>query len=417
MSLAKNISNKQMFLSVANAIRTVTEPKLNISSYKDTDKMVKNLKEYFQTITAPLPQDFYKYTYIGFCLKYLLTNVMKNYNLVCMLQRLDLLSNCKNIVDLGSGPGTFALSYLIWLQEEGKDVKSNVKIYLIDAVQEFLDIFQEFWDQINSYKKKLIKVEKITSFIDGYLPQGCCSPDLIILSNSLSEILRNPIVKYKKFVQGIKKEQPIIAIIDYHYDSHSALLKTFAREIATRYKNVSFGTWPIVLDYYELVDLGNVHSKLDKKFSDMLNINRNVKFLRSIWLPSKRNCKKNINLPEILVAKYKRAWENHDFQILSELFTDDAIYIEKKKGEPLKGLNEICNYWRINSKQQSFVHFEPYDISWNGNTLKAKWKCNFYRKDILRWIKLEGEFEVLTRDGQIYYFSEEFSKKYSSYQP
>lgn len=116
---------------------------------------------------------------------------------------------------------------------------------------------------------------------------------------------------------------------------------------------------------------------------------------------------------EALVAKYKKAWETHDIRMLAELFTDDAVYVEKEDEKPFCGLDEICDYWRTNAAQQRHVAFRPLKTDIKDNALEVRWECRFYRNDLMKWLCLEGHFRALIRDGRIYHFTEKFEKRLS----
>ena len=409
MSKARDIALSKTFVSTAGIIRKILSADSRKVNKKQFENSVRNLKKYFRASITPNPQDFYNRFYLEFCHKYLLENLISNYSLVCYLHGLGLLKNSRKIIDVGTGPGTFALAYLLWLHEEEINVDTKIRIYLIDAVQEFLNIFKKIWDHIDLNKKKLIEIKQISWFIDGRMPSDINTPDLVIFSNSLSEILRNPNVNKDEFIKNIEKWSPNIAILDYNYPPYCRLIETFTEKIKACYENISLNNYLDIQGFIEFVNLGRISEKSKTEFGDFLKPNGNIQFIRSIWKPISQDYNKSTNFQKDLVNKYKKAWENHDIEILNQLFTEDATYIEKKGKSPLKGLEEIRNYWRINSRTQDSVTFTPLNISGTDNDIKVKWKCNFYRKDIHEWMKLEGVFKAKTHNGKICYFIEEFN--------
>jgi hypothetical protein len=107
------------------------------------------------------------------------------------------------------------------------------------------------------------------------------------------------------------------------------------------------------------------------------------------------------------------AWEHHDLELLSELFEEDATYVERQDRRPFFGIDEIQMYWQRNAVHQASVEFEPLSIDFSDCTLSVGWRCRFFRKDLAKWLNLEGEFEALVSNGRIRRFVEKFDKKMS----
>ena len=86
---------------------------------------------------------------------------------------------------------------------------------------------------------------------------------------------------------------------------------------------------------------------------------------------------------------------------------------EKEDRKPSCGLNEIRQYWRLNSAQQRHVKFEPLDIQTDGNKVTATWRCSFFRTDLNLWLRLNGHFEARVEGGKISDFRERYNKEFS----
>jgi hypothetical protein len=88
------------------------------------------------------------------------------------------------------------------------------------------------------------------------------------------------------------------------------------------------------------------------------------------WLPS-------------LVRSYFEAWRNRDPELLSTVFTADAIYSEKPLQAPFVGLEAIRRYWTETVTQQRDITATPTAIAYYGHRAIAEWSSEFRHDAVL----------------------------------
>ena len=283
MSLADQILGKSGFCRIADALRNSIES-LVTDDFSATEPCSSVFNEYFRSPDSPQPNEFYAPTYLTFSHRYMLINVAKNYHLLDTLSELGLLASCRTILDLGSGPGSFALSLLTWLDEQDGNAMPSVEIQMVDAVEEFVQLFERVWQLVDLDKKRDITVRATASFVDGSFLQFADKPDMILFSNSLTEILRNSRVRQDQFMTSLIESEAVIAIVDYEYAELSHLLEEFASCLETRFP----GEWWSHSQSYEPVHLGRLSPMDTPEFGQMIRDERHVEYVRSIWIPHSR---------------------------------------------------------------------------------------------------------------------------------
>ena len=402
------------FRQLADALGVISASWESNNMYENKEESLTNLKEYFYNGGSD-PRSFYQSTFLPFTVRYTFPNLVKNYFVIEELNKLNLLHRCKRILDLGCGPGNFALAYAIWAKGKPNFLKEGVTITMVDAVEEFLMFFGDLWRHIGGENQTNLKTKTIKKFIKGRFLDLSDNPDLIIFSNSLVEILRNPSVQTDKLIEDILLSGAIIAVIDYGYKSCSSYLKSFANQLKGNVTCLQVSNWPIKYNFYEAIDLGQINKLLvfDRKKHTVQKTK--VKFLKSLWIPKVFENWDETSIASLIVAKYKQAWEKHDISLLKTLFAKDAIYIEKSDSEPFKGIGNICNYWNYNSCKQDHVKFHPTRIHYSHGTLITDWQCKLFRKDLRKWMYLNGKFHAKIKGKRIIRFSEKFEKVISEH--
>lgn len=75
---------------------------------------------------------------------------------------------------------------------------------------------------------------------------------------------------------------------------------------------------------------------------------------------------------------YESAWVNQDPDLILEIFTEDATYLESTYQQPFRGHNEIRSYW-INKvlKGQKNIQFKLLNIFIDNNVAIAEWVAEF----------------------------------------
>ncbi len=359
------------------------------------------------------PEKIYGSASNDFFLRYGLTNLLKNYYLLSELYQLGLLPSVKNILDLGCGPGIFSLAHLLWNMDHPELCNKPHRIVMADGAKEFLTLFETLWKSLEVKEKDSFTITTVSTLSDGTFPTELSRPDMIVFSNSLSEMLRDPRVEINQLIKSLIEAQAVIFIIDYHYDNTTALLQRFTANLHAYYRNISFYKWPYWNDFFQFVDLDKVEYPFDIGWNQRTKIISNVKFLKAILVPRKRQIRSRSPAFAELVMQYKNAWEQHDIEVLRCLFTEDATYQEKQGREPFVGIDRICEYWAHNAQQQTNVQFFPLFITEENDYLKCIWKCKFYRKDLRRWMILNGVFTAKIKDKRICFFEEKFERTFT----
>lgn len=356
------------------------------------------------------PEKIYDSASFDFFFRYGMSNLIKNYYLLSELNQLGLLHSTETILDIGSGPGIFSLAYLLWHINHSSLCNKPHKIVMVDGAKEFLTLFKNLWENIEAKEKRHFNIVTVHSPSDGTFPNELTQPDLIVFSNSLSEMLRDSRVQMNKLIKNLIEAKAIIIIIDYLYDNTIELLQKFTSTLRPYYQNLSFYEWPYWNDYFQSVNLNKIEHVIGIDSELKPKIVSNVKFLKAILIPKEGRTQSAPPLHSELVMQYKKAWEQHDLNILRKLFTHDAMYQEKRDREPFIGIDNICKYWIHNARQQKNVEFSPLFITKNDNHLRCLWKSEFYREDLKRWLILTGEFIAEIRDNKICYFKEIYKK-------
>jgi hypothetical protein len=378
----------------------------NIDKYNEHLHILRN---YFQHGKLD-PKSVYKICFSTFTLRYGFPNLIKNYLVIDTLYKLKMLRGCKNILDLGSGPGSFALAFMLWTINNPDKINDDINITMVEVIEDFLNLFDDIWMRFNNESHVGIKINKIQKFIKGEFLHFTSKPDMIVLSNALTEILRNPEVNIDSFIEDIIKSKSIILIIDYDYNTTMPYLKIFTDKIRKKYTSIQISQFKSDNEGYQPINAGKINCLFNEFRTNSIFSNANVKYLQLILVPLDQRQQIN-SYQSNIVEQYKRAWENHDMNLLRNLFSDKAEYHEKEGQRPFKGIESICHYWRKNKETQSSVEFHPSRINYNNGILSTDWQCTFYRKDLSKWMKLNGIFQAEIKDGKILRFKEKFEKK------
>lgn len=379
----------------------------NISNVDNNE--IEKLKDHFTCYTFKRnPEEIYSETYLDFFLKYGLSNILKNYYVISEMKALGLLSSNSSILDLGSGPGTFELALLSFFNKNKSFSNLNFEITLQDCSNEFLQLFTFLWKDIPQCKKSYLNIKLKNELFTGKISKEQLSPSIILMSNSLAEMLRDKRFSTEQFIASLRKIKPILVIIDYGYDNFNDIFSRLTSKIEDFYEEISLYTWPTWNSKFKEIDLGYSLNHSCGMKTELLS---NFRFIKNIYIP-----KEDFNnyRPEFyaeVVLMYKKSWESHDLDLLDELFNDDAIYVISKSKAPLKGINSIKKYWYNNSLEQDSVTFFPQYISQNLNIIHCNWISIFYRKDKKKWMLLKGNFDAHMKSNKISLFKEEFEKQ------
>lgn len=101
-----------------------------------------------------------------------------------------------------------------------------------------------------------------------------------------------------------------------------------------------------------------------------------------------------------LIEVYGKAWESKDVELVTSIFTNDAIYNDPVEPENI-GIKAIQNYWKYKVIEgQENIKFEIKNVWVDGDTVIAEWHATF--TDIKRNLNVDMmETAILTvRDGK-----------------
>ena len=94
--------------------------------------------------------------------------------------------------------------------------------------------------------------------------------------------------------------------------------------------------------------------------------------------------------------EYGRAWVNGDPDHLVALFSDTATYRETPFNDPMKGRQEIREYWQKNAADaQEDVEFASQVWAVKDDTAIAGWQARLTRKDSGARAELDGAFRLV----------------------
>ena len=78
---------------------------------------------------------------------------------------------------------------------------------------------------------------------------------------------------------------------------------------------------------------------------------------------------------------YGVAWKTLDPDLIPNLFVKDATYHEKQFDKPIRGIDEIVEYWNMVSNTQKDVKFDYEILSVSQNQGIAHWTASFTREN------------------------------------
>jgi hypothetical protein len=104
---------------------------------------------------------------------------------------------------------------------------------------------------------------------------------------------------------------------------------------------------------------------------------------------------------------YGRAWETRDQAAAAELFTQDAAYHETPFDKPMRGREEISNYWSDVPRFQDEIRFSYEILAASEKEGVAHWNADFLRLPARTPVRLDGILLAkLDADGRCTEFRE-----------
>lgn len=189
------------------------------------------------------------------------------------------------IVDLGCGPGTFELAFLFWIRDHDKDSGYRPEITAIDAVKEFLEIFRGIWAAMDVSDKRNMSIVQQNVLIDKNTWSLQKPVDIILLSNSLGEVLRDSRTDRNQLAKNLIDSSAVILIIDYRYDPLLPMLDSFLNLLSSQYDKISCSVDQPWGKYFDSINLGRVADVTSLNSYTNLERDSNVEFVRVILVP------------------------------------------------------------------------------------------------------------------------------------
>ncbi len=370
------------------------------------------LKKHFTTTSFDyFPESIYNNSFKDYFLKYGPVNILKNYYLITELEALGIMGDIDTIYDIGSGPGIFSLALYTWQSKFNLYERNIYEVINIEPVIDHFNLFEDIWKNLPESRNVNISNKFIVNDFNGNF-EFCKKNNLIILSNSLAELLRDKRFDLNDFIASIIKTNAIIVIIDYGYDELFPLFDKFLDKIKLHYHERTFYEWPKWKNKFSQVDLNDI----EMKWKSQGCIKSNIKFIKGIFVP-KKNKSNSVKELANFVNLYKKSWEYHDINLINKIFDHDAQYIISDTKPPLIGTSSIQNYWKNNKKLQRNVRFSPRYCCFEKNKAFCYWNSVFYRTDLKKWLLLSGQLEMNTKNSKIIHFWESFQKNHFDDKP
>ncbi len=352
--------------------------------------------------------EFYSQNASSFAAQYGIVNSAKNYFAICELAELGLLTRCRRVVDLGCGPGSFALALARWITESDPQCDVGADLLLVDQSATFEQLFWSAWQQVPQPIRLGRKVSFLNERINGDVSRYVRDRDLVILSHSLLEMLTTDGLATGRLLDGLANSGAIVLVIEYPYPSAERHLREASKAFGKRLRPISCFSWPYVLGGFRRVDLADLGTAWLHRSG--IPEGRNLSFVAGLWCPPLLSSRAEHSARHGVVGTYKRAWERHDLSLLRRLFSPNAKYDEKPERPPFRGIREICDYWAENRSKQRGVDFRPRFASTSHNRVDLVWECSFFRRDLDRHLWLSGAMAATLQDGKIQEFTETFVK-------
>ena len=127
-----------------------------------------------------------------------------------------------------------------------------------------------------------------------------------------------------------------------------------------------------------------------------------MSLLNTLWLPMlaapKRRMEDAMTEQDVQnwLDEYGRAWVNGDPAQVVRLFSDTATYRETPFDDPMRGRQEIREYWQNGAADaQENVEFASQVWTVKDDTAIAGWQASFTRKPSGVRVKLDGTFRLV----------------------
>ena len=102
-----------------------------------------------------------------------------------------------------------------------------------------------------------------------------------------------------------------------------------------------------------------------------------------------------------LIDTFGQGWERGDAELLTSVFTADAVFQETPFSQKETGIAAIRGYWKDVPVHQAEVSFKSGEIFEAGPWFAAEFKCTFRRRRTGDRVDARGAIFCETKDGKI----------------
>lgn len=102
-----------------------------------------------------------------------------------------------------------------------------------------------------------------------------------------------------------------------------------------------------------------------------------------------------------MIERFGNAWEQGLPDEITDVFSDDAVFVASPFDEPLKGKSAIAEYWKDIPVEQAEVSFRFGEIYAAGPWFSTEYKCTFRRRRTGQMIHVRGSLFCETKEGKI----------------
>lgn len=102
-----------------------------------------------------------------------------------------------------------------------------------------------------------------------------------------------------------------------------------------------------------------------------------------------------------LIERFGKAWEQGSPDEITEIFSDDAVFLPSPFDEPLRGKTAIAEYWKDVPHEQAEVSFRYGEIFAAGPWFSTEYKCTFRRRRTGEKIDVRGALFCETDEGKL----------------
>lgn len=314
----------------------------------NVDEMeVLSLQEKYDAETDPADLNYDDYA-LAFVSEYFWRNFWKVY---MMLSEEDGEPETK-IQDFGAGSGGATVAYIAWVLFEENRRPDEFEVTLVDISSEQLRIAEQIIEAgINAVERTDVDIE--TRNMD--IAKQDMEPDssaVTLLSYIISENLKQTQPLLEESINSTT-EAGTIYVVDRRMDDvwHAIDDAMSMKPLAT-----SGGE----------VELPKERYLTDKQITDY---DITARYL-AIDVPHPKSL-------YYLAERYFEVWKHQQTQHLKDIFSENAIYIERAFEEPQIGIDEIEAYWREKVEPQQNIVIDTQAVAYNQDNTFIEWTASF----------------------------------------